>query len=146
MSRQRFFVCVVSLALVACIACGSGSRQIQSLSVSPSSADAQNYPDGRVPFVATGYYNVAPMTVTPLPANWGAASEQVVNGVPVENPTTDVSVDTNGVAQCNTGATGTYAIGAWVPAPTEAECNVIGGPFNFTTCPVIFNTAQLTCP
>src|ERR1035438_8321612 len=75
MSRPSFFLWISLLALVASIglACGSGSYKIQSITVSPATADAQNYPNGQVPFVATGYYNLAPATVTPLQANWGAA-------------------------------------------------------------------------
>ena len=75
MSRPSFCRWISLLALVASIelACGSGSYKIQSITVSPATADAQNYPNGQVPFVATGYYNSAPGTVTPLQANWGAA-------------------------------------------------------------------------
>jgi len=114
--------------------------------VSPVSADAGTYPNGKVPFIATGTYSTSPITVTPLQANWGAASEQVVNDVEVLASTTAISIDTSGVAQCAAGASGTFAVGAWVPAPPGPVCNVIGGPFNETTCPVFQATAQLTCP
>jgi len=145
MSRHGFFVWIVSPGLVACIMLGCGSRQIQSLTVSPASADAQNYPGGKVPFVATGHYNMGPTTVTPLQANWSVLSEQVLNGVKTLLPTTDVSVDTNGVAQCAAGASGTYAVGAWVETnPSGAVCQVIG-PFG-APCNSVLGTAQLTCP
>jgi len=149
MSRHGYFFAVIILGVAACLtlACGSSnsSRQIQGISVSPTSADAQNYPGGQVPFVATGMYSTAPTKVT-VQANWGAASEQLVNGVEVLTATTDVSVDSKGVAQCGVSATGIYVIGAWVPAGTQAICNVIGGPFNINTCPAFQGTAQLTCP
>jgi len=75
MSRPSFFLWISFLALFASVglACGSGSYKIQSITVNPATADAQSYPNGQVPFVATGYYNSAPATVTPLQANWGAA-------------------------------------------------------------------------
>lgn len=148
MPSDRYFVSILFLGLASSmtLACGSSARQIQSISVVPTSADAQSYPNGRVPFVATGNYNASPMTVTPLQANWGAASQQLINGTEVLSPTTDVSVDAHGVAQCTATASGTYAIGAWVASPSKAMCNVVGGPFNETTCPVLQATAQLTCP
>jgi len=148
--RSAFFVSVVLLGLSISLnlSCGSSSpaRQIESISVSPPSADAQNYPDGKVPFVATGTYNVSPMTVAPLQANWGAASIQLVDGTEELASTDEVRVDRNGVAQCAAGASGTYSLGAWVAVPSKAQCTVIGGPFNETACPALLTTAKLTCP
>ena len=110
MSRLGLSACVFTLGIAAygLLACGSPSRQVQSITLSPASADAQTYPNGQVPFVATGYYNVAPTTVTPLQANWGAASGSLpANGA--------VTLDANGVAQCSAGASGTYTIaGGWM--------------------------------
>src|ERR1019366_3164910 len=136
MSRSSFFLGISLLALVASIglACGSGSYKIQSVSVSPASADAQNYPNGQVPFVATGYYNSAPMTVTPLQANWGAASGSVpANGA--------VTVDSNGVAQCNAGASGTYTIGAWVNLPVNGTPPCPSFAFGAASCNYVLGTA-----
>jgi hypothetical protein len=139
-------LCFFSLIWAAAItlACGSPSRRIQSLTVNPTSADAQSYPGGRVPFVATGYYNTSPATVTPLQANWSVLSEQVLNGVETLLPTTEVSVDTNGVAQCAAGASGTYVLGAWVAYQSRVSCTVIR-PFG-DPCDSVLGTAQLTCP
>jgi len=55
MCFNRSIVCITFLSFAAWIAlaCGS-SHELQSITVSPASADAQNYPDGEVPFVATG--------------------------------------------------------------------------------------------
>jgi hypothetical protein len=48
--------------------CGSGSnRQLLSLTINPQSATAQN---GQAQFVATGHFNTAPTTVTPMPVAW----------------------------------------------------------------------------
>jgi len=153
MPCRRLFPWVVLLGVAGCItlACGSspsGPRLIQSLTLSPASADAQNYPNGKVAFVATGHYNSAPLTVTPLPANWGAESEQLWNGVLTYGSADGaVVVDANGVAQCGAGASGTYAVVAWViqDPGLQGGCgsqNSIGEP----GCDVVQGIAQLTCP
>jgi len=153
MLSLKSFACILLLVLAAGItlSCGSlnpnsNNHVIQSISLSPTSADAKDYPGGKVPFVATGGYSTPPKTVTPIQANWGAASQQIWNGSIVLNPTTDVIVSTNGTAQCSANAYGTYVIGAWVAVPSSGVCNVIGGPFNETACPVLQATADLTCP
>ena len=149
MSRRYVFPSMFLLAAAsAMLACGGSSspRQVQAIVVTPASADAQSFPDGKVPFVATGTYSAAPTTVNPLTANWGKALQQMINGVPNLFPTSDVTVDSNGVAQCASGASGTYVIDAWLPATTNDSCTVIGGPFNWTACPVVYGNAQLTCP
>src|SRR5580692_7731252 len=98
--RLVYFLCIVSLGTLAflTVACGNSSsqRELQKVNVSPTSADAQNYPNGQVQFTAAGTYNTSPVTVTPLQASWGVA----LNGA----PTTGVSVSSDGVAQCAAGA------------------------------------------
>jgi hypothetical protein len=141
MFRHGFFVGVVFLGLAAWITLGCGSGQIQSVTISPASANAQSYADGRVPFVATGHY--ASGTVTPQPANWSVLSEQVLNGSKNLSATTKVSVDNSGVAQCLAGASGTYEVGAWVGYQSNATCLLIG-PFG-DPCDSVLGTAQLTC-
>jgi hypothetical protein len=126
---------VLILATFFAASCGSGQGQLQSITLNPASADAQAYPNGQVPFTATGYYVDPSHTVTPQTATWSACFQGI--------PTTDVSVTTEGVAQCAGGATGTYSILAFDPSgkictdvpvgPCEAQCGVVG-------------TAQLTCP
>jgi hypothetical protein len=56
---------VLFLAAGFALSCGGGSnRQLQSISISAVA-------DGlEVSFMATGTYNAAPITVTPLPASW----------------------------------------------------------------------------
>lgn len=148
MSLHRSIVCIAFLGFAAWIAlaCGS-SPKLQSITVSPASADAQNYPNGEVPFVATGHYNSSPTTVTPLQANWGAALFQNENGTMV--PTNEaVSVDTNGVAQCGANASGTYSIAASVQLPYSGPALPCPPPAysNEASCPSVVGTAQLTCP
>ena len=153
MLRLRLFVSVILLGGAVCLtsACGasrSGQHLIQSITLSPASADAQNYPGGKVAFVATGYYSTAPTTVTPLTANWGAESEQIWNGVVTYGSVTgEVSVDANGVAQCASGVSGTYAVVAWAIQDPNlqggcASGNSIGEP----GCNAVQGIAQLTCP
>jgi len=124
----------LTLVLVSA-SCGSGSSmsgsQLQSITVNPPTADAQNYPDGEVPFEATGNYINPAHKVTPLSARWVACSQNA--------PTSDATVSDSGVAQCASGAEGTYQINAFV----MTNCNLItacGGG-----CTVV-GSAQLTCP
>ena len=134
--------------LFACGATPAGPHLIQSLTLSPSSADAQNYPAGQVAFVATGHYDTSPKTVRPLPASWGAESVLMWQGSPTYGSANgDVLVDSNGVAQCAPTASGTYAVVAWaVQDPnlhgTCASGNSMGEP----GCNVVQGMAQLTCP
>jgi hypothetical protein len=141
MTSSRFVLCFIALAAAAAVilSCGSSSpRELQNISISPSTADAQQYPDGQVLFVVTGYFNTSPMTVTPTTATFGACYQNT--------PTTDVSVSSAGVAKCGSGAAGTYLIWANDPLPNVpgvSNCNamsVCGGG-----C-VLAAMAQLTCP
>jgi hypothetical protein len=141
MRVSRFVLFFVALAAVGAVilSCGSSpQRQLQNISMLPATADAQQYSDGQVPFVVTGYYNTAPPTVSPTPATFGACYQSA--------PTTDVSVSSTGVAKCGSGAVGTYLIWANDPLPNVpgiVNCgamSVCGGG-----C-VLGATAQLTCP
>lgn len=133
-----FFLVVFLIALTLVLAsasCGSnssmGASQLQSITVNPPSADAQNYPDGEVPFEATGNYINPTRKITPQAAAWVACGQNA--------PTNDASVNSSGVAQCASGAKGTYQINAYV----MTNCNLItacGGG-----CTVV-GSAQLTCP
>jgi hypothetical protein len=134
-----FFILAVVASLV--LSCGANSdpsstRQLLSITLSPATADAQDYPDGQVQFTATGYYNTAPYTVTTLSAGWGTCYQEVSTGA--------ISVSRTGLAQCASGAVGTYTVWANdVRFPLAANCLAItacgGGCF-------VAGTAQLTCP
>jgi hypothetical protein len=130
-----------ALLLVAAIALGCGSpsnsnqsntSQLQSISLSPSTADAKDYPGGQVQFVATGYYAVPPSPITPLSVQtWGVCQANA--------PTTEVELSNTGVATCGEGASGTYSVfGA-----DMTQCLAIGpcGEGCYVT-----GTAKLTCP
>jgi hypothetical protein len=140
MSRYGFFLWIVFLCLAASItlACGAGfnpQREIEYLSVSPTTAEG---PEAQ--FTATGTFTMPPVTVTPLPATWAVVD---VTG----HQTTDVSISTSGLAQCNSGASGVYTVGAWVVllVPPKGVCNIVS-PFGNPCGDSVLGTAQLTCP
>jgi hypothetical protein len=126
-----------ALAVLCMLACGGGSssltsRQLLSVTVAPASTTA----NGPVQFVATGHYNAAPYTVTPLPeAKWGVCFNS--------GPTTAITVTQAGIAQCAAGSVGTYSVWADAPpfdgAPVCNAINACGGG-----C-LVAGTAQLTC-
>jgi hypothetical protein len=150
MTRVRLLVAMMVLGVAAFVAlsCGSGRHVIQSLAVSPGSADAKNYPGGKVPFVATGTYNSSPMTITPQQANWAAVSEVVANGMVTFGPvSSDVSVDQSGVAQCTASASGTYGVIAWdLQDPSLKATCASETDFGEPGCNAVQGTGQLTCP
>jgi len=138
-------LCFLALLLPASfvLSCGAktqGQDPLQTITLSPASADAQDYPNGQVQFIATGYYTDPARKVTPLSAGWGTC---IQGGPTQEAPTNAVSVTQGGVAQCTPGAVGTYTIWANGPPYPNVECLAItacgGGCF-------IAGTAQLTCP
>ena len=141
MKRHGLVPFVVALVVAASIALACGSRadpaQVQSVTLSPSVADARDYPNGQVQFTATAYYSNDPKQGVPLTTSgWGSCYQNL--------PTPDVIVSRTGVAQCASGAVGTYTV--WANAPRNvngANCLAItacgGGCF-------VAGTAQLTCP
>lgn len=137
MEKVRFALSFFALVLAASLALSCGANQNQSqnqlrtIMVSPATADAQNYPDGQVPFIATGIYVNPTRKVTPQPASWNACQQNA--------PATEVSVSNTGVAQCEGGASGTYTIDAFDPTNCTTITACGGG------CTVL-GTAQLTCP
>ena len=124
------------LAVLANGACGSG-RQLQSVALSPASADAQNFPNGQVPFAATGTFSKppSPVQLTSKDVTWCVGSS---NGACAGNIATGATVDQNGVAQCVSGFTGTATI---LAGTGKASMNPDEGA-QLT----VFGAAQLTCP
>ncbi|HLV86991.1 MAG TPA: hypothetical protein VKV39_08455 [Candidatus Sulfotelmatobacter sp.] len=136
------FVALI-IAAVTLVACGGSSHHVlQSVSISPASADAQNFPGGQVQFTATGYFNNRPSPVTPLGANWGAC----VVTAGSEQPSNDINISDAGLASCRAGASGTYKI--WASSsnsiPGTVTCQAMG-PCG-TGCGRVTGSAQLTCP
>jgi hypothetical protein len=133
------FVVALAVAASVALACGGHADpiQVQSVTLSPSVADAKDYPDGQVQFTATAYYSNDPKQGVPLTTSgWGSCYRNL--------STPDVTVSRTGKAQCASGAVGIYTV--WANAPqnvNEANCLAVtacgGGCF-------VAGTAQLACP
>jgi hypothetical protein len=130
------FLIFFSLGIAGCGGSMNSSRQLQSLTVTPASADAQSFPGGKVQFTAMGTFNMAPMAVMSPPVRWSIGSPFASQ--PVSMPA--ATVDTNGLAQCN-GFVGTAIVEA--TAPTEPEIPLL----QMTSMTItVSGTAQLICP
>jgi hypothetical protein len=134
-----FFLAILAIAIT--LACGSSAppRVLQSVSVSPLTADAQG---GPVQFTATGYFNDQPPSAKLSAANWGACYQN--------QQTSAVSVDTDGLAHCASGAVGTYTVWAWAES-SAGSCGGNNGGVPANPCGGASQcqptgTAQLTCP
>jgi hypothetical protein len=110
----------VVLLTVCVVACGGGStRHLLSISIAPPTANGADFPLGGVQFTATGTFDKAPVTVTPLTAVWSIAPSGVA------------SIETSdGFAQCI--STGTATITSSAPVSQGSSTMVSG-------------TATLTC-
>jgi len=129
------------LAIAITLACGSSPRMLQSVSLSPPTADAQGSP---VQFTATGYFNQQPSPEKLTAPAWG-----VCNPNQPHPPTTAVSVSADGLAQCATGAVGTYTV--WAVAERGGDSCGPAGSLPANPCGgagecQVTGTAQLTCP
>jgi hypothetical protein len=113
----------------------TGSRQMQSLTVTPASADAQAFPGGKVQFTAMGTFNMAPVTVMSPPVLWSIGNPF---GPPPNMPA--ASVDANGLAQCN-GFVGNVIVEATAPAEPLIPLLQMT-----STTITVSGTAQMTCP
>jgi hypothetical protein len=139
------FVLLVAAALT--LACGSPASHLspscssvpsqtnngipQSVTLCPAAADAKDFPDGEIQFVAIGSYSSGPSPALPNPVLWGSCQNQA--------PTTGIVVSTTGLAHCASGASGKYTV--WATAG-PIMCLVI------SPCGACAPTAQaqLTCP
>jgi len=124
------------LAALATSGCGN-SRQLQSIAVSPASADAKAYPNGQVPLTATGTYSKPPSQVqlTSKDVVWCAG---VTSGACYGNIAPPVTVDQNGLAKCSPTFVGTATV---LAGTSPAVVNPDEG-----SQLKIFGSAQLTCP
>jgi hypothetical protein len=108
--------------------CGTSSspRELQSILLTPSPAE------NGVQFVATGNYNQAPLTVSPLTVFWE---------IPLLLGKSGPTITQNGLATCTAGAPGTFNVLALAPqnpnipvtSPPQPVPNV--GAETFLTCP-----------
>jgi len=137
--RKASLFPVIAAVLLMIVSCGGNSmmtmsaRQLQSITVSPASADAKNS-GGMVQFMATGNFNMDPMMVA-TPVRWSVGNPFSAQPVPA-----GVSVDMNGLAQCS-GFMGMVTIEATAPM----DPNMPLSKMTMTTMNVT-GMAQLTCP
>ena len=134
MRKLRFMLSFLALVLAASLAssCGASTQpqgQLQSITVSPATAD------GQAQFIATGNYINPSHTVTPQSAYWGACYQGAA--------TTEVSVTNEGTAQCANGASGSYTVFAF--DLTNPSCSAAINACGRGGCTIV-GTAQLTCP
>lgn len=131
-------VAAVVLIFFAMAACSGGNmmntRQLQSISVTPQSANAQNFTNKQVQFTATGAYTMAPMSGTPQ-VLWSIGNPFSAMPVPA-----GVTISPNGMAQCTT-FTGTVTITATAPMDLGMPLSQMG-----MMTSNVSGMAQLTCP
>ena len=135
-SRPLFLV--LPLIAVGIGGCGS-SRQLQSVTLNPASADARNFSNGQVSFAATGAFSKppTPMQLTSMDVTWCVGSS---TGACVGNINAGATVDQNGVAQCVSGFAGTVTILAGTAPSNMSPVPDVGEQLK------VFGAAQLTCP
>lgn len=108
-ATQKLFKADAALFLLAIVGCGgmNSNRVLMSMTLSPASADAQNFANGQVKFTATGNFSQppspAPVTfMEPYTGTWFSSNLQIA------------TIDQNGLAQCVQGTTGMVTISAIV--------------------------------
>jgi len=119
---------LVVLAGIESVASGCGNsspRLLQSISVTPTTADAQTFPKGQVPFTALGIYSAPPSPSPITQPGWSSSDPNIA------------TINGNGLAQCNPGASGVVTVKASTPAPCSGtDC----------TAALLSGTAKLSCP
>ena len=126
--------CVAAVfAIGLCLSCSVPAR-LDSISISPATATAENSNQGKVQFVATGTYSDG-RVVTPLAVDWGFHAPWVTIpdhvGIGIDHVT--------GLAQC-TGYKGTEPVIAIAPVDLAFPLNGM----NVGT-PAVSASARLTC-
>ena len=128
------FTVVLSTAVLVVLAgielvasgCGNNSpRLLQSISVTPATADARTFPKGQVQFTAAGIYSAPPSPSPITQPGWSLSDPSIA------------TINENGLAQCNPGASGAVTVKASTPGPcTGTGCTAV----------LLLGTAQLSCP
>lgn len=144
MKSLPFLLLLVAVA----IGCGGGmadpakraaqhadpSKQLVAITVTPASADAQNFPNGQVQFTAVGTFSDG--SKAPIQALW------TLNAPFTETPIADISLNSTGLAHCVAGGfVGTSGVFATAPANPALP---ISQMTMFTKN--VSGTAQITCP
>jgi hypothetical protein len=150
MTRSTSFIFALEACFLFALAgCGGSTvansgRVMQSLMVTPSSADAQNSPGGKVQFTATATFTMPPTTVKSPQVLWSIGTSSAMAppmmGMSMSAMSPSPTIDTNGVAQCN-GFTGIAAVQAAAPADPNVPISQMNGMMG-----TVIGMAQLTCP
>ena len=135
-SKASRLLCMLAFVATATVGCGSmnsaSNRVLQSMTLNPAIADAQNFPQGQVQFTPTGTFSRAPS-----PAAVPVPFASPYSGSWASSDPTIATINQNGVAQCVAGASGTVTIQAM------ASSNSAMGPAMSTG---VTGTAKLRCP
>ena len=121
----------------------NSSRQLQSLTITPSAADAEKFPDAKVQFSAAGAFNMAPTTVMSTPVLWSVGNPPLMTPAPMSMAMAAAvgpSIDANGVAQCN-GFIGMATIEATAPADPSVPISAMNASMRTVSA-----QAKLICP
>jgi hypothetical protein len=110
------------------------SKQLVAITVTPASADAQNFSNGQVQFTAVGTFSDG--SKAPIQALW------TLNGPFTQTPIADISLSSTGLGQCVAGGfVGTSGVFATAPANPALPLSQMT---MFTKN--VLGTAQITCP
>ena len=145
MARLRSIPTQSLLLLVALLFSGCGGHQLKSVTISPATADAKNFPSGNVQFVATGLFSgsSSPVTLTSKDVQWcygGVVSAMTpMAGTCAGNIAQFATVDQNGVAQCTSTS---FQGSVYILAGTSSAVMMpdVGSQLK------VFGSATLTCP
>jgi hypothetical protein len=139
MQRPSRVLPFVLVCLIVDSGCGNRGT-LQSILVHPSTADAKNYPGGRVAFSATGRYTGGSSRVGPVNSIQWCALDGPGECFD-QNIKPGVTISQSGVAQCDSGSSGTWTIHAdWPPVLEGAQ------PGALTGTSIAVGSATLTCP
>jgi hypothetical protein len=139
--RGALYVSATLLLAFETVACGNAgnsnsNRLLESIAVTPPTADAQNFANGQVQFTATGTFS-RPPSPAPVPS-----AEPYGGGWYIYNSKgatqSIATISQTGLAQCKLGASGAVEVQAMA---STGEC---GG--EACTYPVVQGSATLTCP
>jgi hypothetical protein len=133
MGQRTLLWMATSLSFLAMLGCGNS--KLTSVNLSPTAADAQNFPSGQVQFTAAGTYSNSSKVVPLTNVTWCIGS---TTGSCNGNIATSASVNGSGLAQCLPGGIGTVTV---IAGSGGSQSNPDGG-HQLT----VFGTAQLTCP
>ena len=112
----------VALLTIALASTGCGSnRTLQSVTLTPASADAKNYPNGQVRLGRHRYFQQAAVPVAAdqfgcALVRWRRTERAPATSMP------NVTVDQNGVAQCRPWVCGNSDCARWHEIDSHDEC------------------------